>query len=343
MRSPIVLLVGVFGVGVVVGAMSVGFWLGFDASEPPLPVAPPRAVVAPELVLIGTGAVTGAYFPTGGAICRLMNARRQGSGPYCAAPSTDGSLDNLTALREGRVHLAIVQSDWQYHAYHGNLDFAEVGPNRELRSILSIYKEPLTIVARRDIGAASVADLRGKRISIGEAGSGQRAAMAGLLSALGWNQADFAEMRELGGDAQLAAFCAGELDAIAFATGHPNGLVHQATASCDGVLIALDDAEADRFIAHSPFFARTVIPGGLYPGNPQPIASVGVAATLVGSASLAPDIVHSVVAAIFEQLGDLQLMHPAFDQLRAQDMIRDGLTAPLHDGASRYYAERDWM
>ena len=342
-RSPLLLLLGVFGVGVAAGAVSVASWLWFGMPEPPVPVAAADAVVAPELLLIGSGAVTGAYFPTGGAICRLMNTRRQGSGPLCAAPSTDGSLDNLTALRQGRVHLAIVQSDWQFHAYHGNLDFAEAGPNRDLRSILSIYKEPLTIVARRDTGAADVADLRGRRISIGKSGSGPRAAMEGLLSALGWDQADYAEVRDLGGAAQFAAFCAGELDAIAFATGHPNGLVHEATAYCDGMLISLAGADADRLIAENPYYAKTMIPGGLYPGSPDPIASVGVAATLVGSAALAPEIVYGVVSAIFDELGEMRLMHPAFGDLREEDMIRDGLTAPLHDGAGRYYSERGWM
>ncbi len=345
-RSPLVLLGGVFGVGVIVGGLVVVSWLSFDAPDapvapPPVAEAAPTVIVAPELLLIGTGVITGGYFPTGGAICRLINARY--TQPYCAAPSSDGSRDNLAALSEGRVHLAIVQSDWQFHAYHGNLDFAEVGPNRDLRSILSLYKEPLTLVARRGADVASVTDLRGKRIGVGAPGSGQRAVIEGLLRTLGWDEAAFEAVRELADAARLETFCAGELDAIAVATGHPSGLVHEATASCDGVLVALADAEADRLIADNPFYAKAVIPGDLYPGNPEPIESIGVSATLVGSSALSPDIVHALVSVIFEQLDDMTLMHPALAGLRAEDMTRDGLTAPLHDGARRYYTERDWM
>ena len=329
--------------GLVTGAGAAYYSLSWDVR--PLP---PMSVT-PEVVVIGTGAVTGVYYPTGGAICRVVNAawarapdKEDARLTYCAAESTDGSLANLAAVRDGILPFAIVQSDWQYHAYNGSMRFIEDGPNPALRSVFSIYKEPFTLIARRDAGIESFADLRGRRINVGPPGSGQRTTMERLLRAFGWTLEDFEAATELGGVAQFKALCAEETDAVMFVTGHPSGLIRDAATACDAVLVSVAGPQIEQLLVESPYYAKALIPGGTYPGNPEPIVSFGVAATLVASNSVSADTVHEVVQAFFAGLDQFKTMHPAFAGLTREAMIRDALTAPAHDGALRYYREQGW-
>ena len=138
------------------------------------PIQTFEVAATPRLLRLGTGAVTGAYFPVGGALCQIFNARRNADDPLCVALASGGSKDNLEALRAGDIELALVQSDWHFHAQRGSAAFFTAGGLPDLRSLLSVYKEPLTLVARRESGIAKLADLRGKRVSMGPLGSGAR-------------------------------------------------------------------------------------------------------------------------------------------------------------------------
>lgn len=312
---------------------------------------PPPTGVTPEVMAIGTGAVTGVYFPTGGAICRLVNASDAALGEdaeaadkvYCAAQSTNGSMANLAALSTGRLPFAIVQSDWQYHAYKGSMRFAEDGPIAGLRSVFSIYKEPLTLVTRRGTGITSIADLEGKRVNIGAPGTGQRATMEHVMRAFGWTLDDFAAATQLGLAEQFGALCSEKTDAVVLVTGHPNGLIRDAIAACDAVLVSVAGPQIDQLLVENPYYARALIPGGTYPGRPDAIASFGVAATLVTSNRISQETIYALVRAVFENLDEFKTMHPAFLGLTHEAMIRDGLTAPQHEGAIRYFREQGWM
>lgn len=303
-----------------------------------LPSAP--AVAAdPEIINIGSGAVTGVYYPAAGAICQLINEGRQDHGYRCIVESTEGSVFNINALRSGKLELALAQSDVQFKSFHGELEFAAVGPYEQLRSVFSLHAEAVTVVARADAGISSLDDLKGKRVNIGNPGSGQRVTMQALMKAKGWTPRDFRVVSELQPAEQFRALCDDRLDAVVFTVGHPNGSVQEATTNCDSVLIPVVGPEVDRLVEELSYFTPTVIAGGMYRGTPQAVPTFGVRATVVTSATVGAELVYEVARAVFERFAELQSLHPAFATLVREDMIRSGNTAPTHDGAIKYYQE----
>ncbi|MFC6689381.1 TAXI family TRAP transporter solute-binding subunit [Jhaorihella thermophila] len=305
-------------------------------------VAAPLAM-AQEFITIGTGGVTGVYYPTGGAICRLMNKNRKESGIRCSVESTGGSVYNINTIREGELEFGVAQSDWQYHAYHGTSKFKDQGPFEGLRAVFSIHPEPFTVVARADAGIKSFEDLKGKRVNIGNPGSGQRGTMEVLMEAMGWTTDDFALATELKAAEQSAALCDNQIDAMVYTVGHPSGSIQEATTACDSVLVNVTGPAVDKLVAENPFYRYATIPGGMYRGNPDDVKTFGVGATLVTSDKVSEDAVYWLVKSVFDNFDDFKKLHPAFANLKEEEMIKDGLSAPLHPGAVKYYKERGWM
>ncbi len=305
-------------------------------------VAAPVAM-AQEFITIGTGGVTGVYYPTGGAICRLMNKNRKESGIRCSVESTGGSVYNINTIRDGELEFGVAQSDWQYHAYNGTSKFKDAGPFEGLRAVFSIHPEPFTVVARADSGIRTFDNLKGKRVNIGNPGSGQRGTMEVLMEAMGWTSDDFALATELKAAEQSAALCDNQIDAMVYTVGHPSGSIQEATTSCDSVLVNVTGPAVDKLVAENPFYRYATIPGGMYRGNPDDVKTFGVGATLVTSDKVSEDAVYWLVKSVFDSFDDFRKLHPAFANLKEEEMIRDGLSAPLHPGAVKYYKERGWI
>jgi hypothetical protein len=301
------------------------------------------AASADQFITIGTGGVTGVYYPAGGAICRLVNKGRKEHGVRCSVESTGGSIYNLNTIRGGELDMGVVQSDWNYHAYNGTSKFEEAGPNKELRSVFSLHPEPFTVVARKDSGIKTFDDLKGKRVNVGNPGSGQRGTMEVVMAAKGWTMDDFALASELKPAEQSQALCDNKIDAMVYVVGHPNGSIKEATTSCDTVLIPVDGPAIDKLVADNSYYRKAVIPGGMYTGSDEDIATFGVAATFVSSTNTPPEMVYEVVSAVFENFDDFRQLHPAFEHLDKKEMTKEGLTAPLHDGAVKYYKEAGLM
>lgn len=296
-----------------------------------------------EEIAIGTASRAGVYFQVGQAICRLLNAETAQHGVVCKALPTDGSIDNLRQIRAAKRQLGIVQSDWQYHAVNGTGTFEAVGPDTDLRALFSVHGESFTVVARRDAGIESLDDLKGKRVNIGNPGSGQRATLEVLMAAKGWDKNVFSLANELSASEQSLALCHDRVQAMVYVVGHPNASVAQAVNLCDALIVPVTGPVVDRLLAENPYYARTQVPGGAYKGNPKPVGTFGVKATVVASTRLSPDTAYLLVKTVFENLDDFKKQHPAFANLEAADMIKDGLSAPLHDGALRYYREKGWL
>jgi TRAP transporter TAXI family solute receptor len=294
-------------------------------------------------ITIGTGGVTGVYYPTGGAICRLVNKGRKEHGVRCSVESTGGSVDNARSIREGELDFGVIQSDVQVASINGTGDFEPDGPYADLRSLFSIHPEPLHVMARADAGIDSTQDFKGKKINIGNVGSGSRVLAETLLKYEGIDPAEFALAAELKSSEQASALCDGKIDATIWPAGLPNGSSQEATATCDVKIIPLEGAGVDKLLEENSAFAKAIIPGGMYPGNPDDITSWGPKATLVTSAQASDDIVYALVKAVFDNFEDFKRLHPAFGRLVESEMIKDGLTAELHPGAVRYYKERGWM
>lgn len=296
-----------------------------------------------EEIAIGTASRAGVYFQVGQAICRLLNAETAQHGVVCKALPTDGSIDNLRQIRAAKRQLGIVQSDWQYHAVNGTGTFEAVGSDTDLRALFSVHGESFTVVARRDAGIESFDDLKGKRVNIGNPGSGQRATLEVLMAAKGWDKNVFSLANELSASEQSLALCHDRVQAMVYVVGHPNASVAQAVNLCDAFIVPVTGPVVDRLLADNPYYARAQVPGGAYKGNPKPVGTFGVKATVVASTKLSPDTAYLLVKTVFENLDDFKKQHPAFANLEAADMIKDGLSAPLHDGALRYYREKGWL
>jgi TRAP transporter TAXI family solute receptor len=293
-----------------------------------------------QFISIGTGGVTGVYYPTGGAICRLVNKNRKEHGIRCAVESTGGSVYNINTIRAGELEFGVAQSDWQYHAYNGTSKFEEQGAFEGLRAVFSVHPEPFTVVARADSGIKNFEDLKGKRVNIGNPGSGQRGTMEVLMDALGWTTADFALASELKAAEQSQALCDNKIDAMVYTVGHPSGSISEATTSCDAVLVNVTGEAVDKLIAENSFYRTATIPGGMYRGNDEDVTTFGVGATFVSSADVSDDVVYEVVKAVFDDIDGFRNLHPAFANLDPAQMAKDGLSAPIHDGAMKYYKEK---
>ncbi|MBL6626450.1 MAG: TAXI family TRAP transporter solute-binding subunit [Alphaproteobacteria bacterium] len=299
--------------------------------------------VAEQFVSVGTGGVTGVYYPTGGAICRLVNKDRKMHGIRCSAESTGGSVYNINTVRADELEFGVAQSDWQYHAYRGTSKFADQGKFSDLRAVFSVHPEPFTLIVRKGSGIRKFEDLKGRKINVGNPGSGQRATMEVVMSAFGISMNDFSLAAELKGSEMAQAICDGKIEAMIYTVGHPAAAVTEAASSCDVELASVSGAPINKLVADNSFYRVATIPGGMYAGSPNDTRTFGVGATVITSADVPDKVVYTVVKAVFDNFADFKKLHPAFRNLDEKQMISDGLSAPLHAGAVKYYKERGWM
>jgi len=299
-----------------------------------------------RFISIGTGGPTGVYFVTGNAICRMVHkaaaeGRKKGRkhGIRCAAPSTAGSTYNIGQVREGELDFGVAQSDWQYHAYNGS-DRYKGKAFKKLRAIFSVHPEPIQIIVGKGTGIKSWADLKGRRVNIGNPGSGQRGTMDFLMKAHGWDKSAFKLATELTSTEQTKALCDGKIDAIFYTVGVPNSGVSIATDGCDAKIIDFTTDVAKKIVKERPYYTWATIPKGTYKTTDKNVTTFGPITTFITSTDVPDDVVYEVVRAVFENLDDFKRLHPAFKNLDPKRMVTDGLSAPLHAGALKYYKEK---
>ncbi len=296
-----------------------------------------------KFITIGTGGVTGVYYAAGGAICRLVNKDRKTHGIRCSVESTGGSIFNINALKAGELDFGMAQSDWQYHATRGTSQFKDAGAHADLRAVYSVHPEPFTVVARKEAGITKFEEFKGKRFNIGNPGSGTLASMEELLREMGWSKSDFSLAAQLKADEHGAALCDNKIDGFFYGVGHPSANIQDPTTVCGAKLVPVTGPAIDKLVEKNPYSAKVSIPGGLYPNNPNPTSTYGVMATMVTSAKVPAEAVYAVVKATFENFDEFKKLHPAFAHLKPEEMIQNGLSAPLHEGAAKYYKEKGWM
>ena len=300
------------------------------------------AASAEQFISIGTGGVTGVYYPTGGAICRLVNKMRKETGIRCSAESTGGSIYNINTVRAQELEFGVVQSDWQYHAYRGTSKFEEKGAFEGLRAVFSVHPEPVTIIARDDSGIGNITELKGKRVNIGNVGSGTRGTWEVIEEAMGWERSDLMLASELKSAETGQAVCDNKIDAYFWLVGHPSALTQESLATCATHLVHAEAPEIDKLVAERPYYRAATIPAGMY-NNQEDIKTFGVGATFISSTDVPDEVVYTVVKAVFDNFDQFKKLHPAFANLEESQMITDSLSAPLHPGAQKYYQERGWM
>jgi TRAP transporter TAXI family solute receptor len=307
----------------------------------PLLTATP-SLAQQKFVTIGTGGVTGVYYAVGGAICRLMNKDRKTHGIRCSVESTGGSAYNVNTIKAGELDFGLTQSDVQYNVLNGVGAFKD-SPFKDERAVFSVHPEPFTVLVRPEAGVTKFEDLKGKRFNVGNPGSGTRASLEELLGAIGWTLSDFSLASELKADEHGPALCDNKIDGFFYGVGHPAANIQDPTTTCGAKLVSLTGPAIDKLVSGKPYYAKATIPAGLYKNNPQATETYGVLATLVSSASVADETVYQLVKAVFENFNEFKSLHPAFANLDPAKMVKDGLSAPLHPGAEKYYKEKGWI
>ena len=306
-------------------------------------LASPAAVAQQKFVTIGTGGVTGVYYAAGGAICRLMNKERAKHGIRCSVESTGGSVYNVNTIKGGELDFGVAQSDVQFNAIKGLAQFKEGGAHTDLRAVFSVYPEPLTVLSRKEANVKKFEDFKGKRFNVGNPGCGTRATIDMLMAAMGMKTSDFSLTSELKPDEHGAALCDNKIDGFGFVVGSPAANIHDPTTTCGAKLVNITGPAVDKLVKDYPYFATATIPGGVYPNNPEAVKTFGVVASFVSSSKVPDNVVYAMVSAVFDNFDEFKKLHPAFANLDPKDMIKSGMSAPLHPGAVKYYKEKGWM
>lgn len=294
-----------------------------------------------QFVTIGTGGVTGVYYAVGGAICRLMNKDRKTHGVRCSVESTGGSAYNANTIKAGELEFGMVQSDVQFNSWKGLGAFKD-NTFADMRAVFSVHPEPFTVLSRKEAGVTKFDELKGKRVNVGNPGSGTRNSMEELLGALGWKLSDFSLASELKADEHGPALCDGKIDAFFYGVGHPSANIQDPTTTCGAKLVTITGPAIDKLVTEKPYYAKVDIPA-IYSGNPQPTQTYGVLATLVTSAKAPDNVVYLLTKSVFENFNEFKGLHPAFTNLDPAKMVKDGNSAPLHPGAAKYYKEKGWL
>jgi uncharacterized protein len=299
-----------------------------------------------EFVSIGTGGVTGLDFKIGQSVCTLVNNDK--SGVRCSAVSSGGPIDNIMTLHKGEMNMGVVQSDLLFDAFHGKSKFRDKGAMKDLRAVLSLQPKAVTIIARRDSGIRQVGDLVGKRLNIGAQGSENQALWNFMWNAFGKTNSDLGVATELKSSELPDALCHNKIDAYFSLVSHPSSLAQETMKRWDVVVVSAKDAALSKCCRGGgkeapPFLVNAVIPGGLYRGGPEDVETFGVRPSIVSSARTREETVYQVTKSVFDNLEKFRKMHPAFQNLKAQEMIEDTRTAPPHPGALRYFREKGWM
>lgn len=296
-----------------------------------------------SFVTIGTGGITGVYYPTGGAIANMVNAKKDQYGIRATVEATGGSVFNVNSVLSGDLEFGISQSDRQYQAYNGLAEWQEKGPQKDLRAVFSIYPELVTLVAAVDANIKTIADLKGKRVNLGDPGSGNRQNAIDALQAAGIDYEKDLVAESIKASEAPALLQDEKIDAFFYTVGHPNGAMKEATAGARKVrFIAI--TTVDDLLKKSSFYAKSYIPAELYPtaDNKENINTFGVQATLVTSAKVPDEVVYAITKEVFENFEDFKKLHPAYAVLTKESMLTS-LSAPLHPGALKYYKEAGLM
>jgi TRAP transporter TAXI family solute receptor len=300
--------------------------------------APADVQAKTTFVTIGTGGITGVYYPTGGAIAKMVNAKRKEYGIRATVESTGGSVFNVNAVMAGDLEFGVVQSDRQYQAMKGLAEW-EGKPQADLRAVFSIHPESVTLAATVDSGIMDIKDLKGKRVNIGNPGSGQRQNSIDALEANGLNWETDIMAEQVKAAEAPGLLQDGRLDAFFYTVGHPSGAFKEATAGATKVRF-VSITGIDALLEKYPYYAKSFVPVSQYPGaqNDKDVPTFGVKATFVTSAKVSADVVYAITKEVFENFETFKKLHPAYAVLTKEGML-EGLSAPIHDGAMKYYKE----
>ncbi len=289
-----------------------------------------------QFVNIGTASISGVYYPVGGILCKLVN--KLDKNMKCSVQSTPGTVYNLNALRTRDIDVGFAQADAEYNAYHSLGIFDDKRPMTELRTLFLVHSDVFTVVVRQDSNIKKFDDIKHQRVNIGAPGTGVRSTMTQLMDIKGWKENDFKLSTDLKSSEQAQSLCDNKIDVMIDVIGHPSGAVQEASATCDTMILPIDKETIDALIAKHPYYGHHIIPGGIYPGTENDINTFSVRTSVLSTTNVDDEIIYNLVKAAFKGFKLIKSSRPVFAHLTKKDMV-DTNTAPLHNGAIKYYKE----
>lgn len=288
-----------------------------------------------KFVTIATGGTAGTYFPLGGAMADIWNkniARMNAS-----AQSTGASIANVNLLKQGSVDIIFVQNDVAKYALDG-IELLKGQAYADLRGMACLYNETIQIVALESSGIKSLADLRGKRVSVGAAGSGVEANARQILEAVGLTYNDI-KVQYLSFSESANNLKDGNIDAAFTTAGIPTAAIQDLAVSKKIVLVPVEKAIADKLIAKYPFYAVTTVPAGTYQNQNAPVQTVAVKSMLAVSSKLSADLVYELLKTMYANTDRLIAAHSQGKNIKL-DSALEGMSIPLHPGAEKFFKEK---
>ena len=300
-----------------------------------------KDATAQKFLVVGGGSTTGVYYQVALNVCKIINDKIGSMGYNCIGRPALGSVFNINAIGRGLLNYGVAQSDRVWQAANGKRDW-DGKPQKGLRTVFSAHPETVMLVTRKDTGITSIAGLKGKRVNIGNPGSGQRGNAEEVLSLSGIDKDKDIKAEGLQQHEANRALVDKKIDAFFYTVGNPWGGGLEIANSTAITMIPVNTPAIQKLVAEKPYYAMTAIPGGIYKGVPKDVPTYAVKATFVTGEKEPADQVYTVVKTIFENLDTLRNLHPAFKILNPKDMLK-GLAAPMHPGAVKYYKEKGWM
>ena len=292
---------------------------------------------AADPIVIGGGSTTGVYYQVALHVCNLVN-KHMGKKYNCVGRPALGSVFNINAVNRGLLDFGVAQSDRNSQAWNGVANWKK-GKVTNLRSVFSAHPETVLLIARADSGIKNVGDLKGRRVNIGNPGSGQRGNAKDVIRIYKLKGLRAQGLQQ--GQASRALIDK-KIQAFFYTVGNPSAAIEEPANSTAIRIVPINSAAIKKFVAARPYYVMTTIPANTYKGVGYPVETYAVKATVVTSAKVPAQKVYDVVKTVFERLDELKKAHKAFRILKPKDMLL-GLTAPLHAGAAKYYKERGWM
>ncbi len=292
-----------------------------------------------KFIALGTGSVSGVFYPVGRGICKLVNANRLEHRVRCLAYETGGSVYNIEAVRSSELDIGITRSDLANLTFKGeSIPPNELGAATDMRALANLYAMPVGIIVKEKANIKTLKDFTGKRFNFGNRGSGKRTMAELLFKYKGWGPSDFAQITELSTKEMGEAFCANKVDILLEILGHPAKFYADMIEKCGGALFGFSDEDIEGLTKILPFSVPQKIRGGMYYDTPKDVKTFGYQAIMISSSKIHPKTIFTVMDAVFGDLKKLQKIHPALAATTPKAMT-EGLVIPLHKGAAQFYGK----
>lgn len=294
-------------------------------------------------ITIGSGSTSGLYYPTAVGIAKILSEADVGL--RANARSTGASVYNANAIGEGSLQMGMMQNNIAYYAYNGTgVEAFKNNSIENLRGVIGLYPEAIHILARKDANIETVADLAGKRVYVGDVGSGTEQDAMNILNAFGVSFDDLqATVRGSSGNA-VGLLRDDKIAAMFYTVGLGSSAIVEAAQTAPVTVVSIPQEQLDQLQQEYAFYTPFTIPGGTYPGVDEEVQTVTLKAMLGASSELSEDDVYTFMNTIFNEKLDAffnDIQNPNLKQFFTVDSGLEGMSIPLHPGAVKFFEEQD--